>query len=382
VGVSLNFAEIAGKSWNTYRRFLPALVLPLLALLLTSSAVSAITETGTVIIYHENRTEIISGVVHSGTPELMAEFDENYFEVDALGSGEGYGLEIWFDSGPVPVSDVSSSWVGAAISFNSENSANYHLEIYNFRTQSWELLRSEEVDENEIIWENIIKENQADYVNTSENFMRIRVQTSGEENAHRLRINNLIYGALRPPDLFRVWTANLGFALGIGFCFGIAIVSAQSIASRDIKSNGVVLKAAGRKLPRVFLAGIIPAALIFILAYFTLTAWGMFLFFPVVLLIFSCAYVLPEAVVRSSNPLKSLKVSFKLAWGNLGVTLILWVLFLALWFLIGPLPVVGGMAIVFLLPLWMVMLSVTYLDGARLVKPEGLGEEAEPKIEG
>jgi hypothetical protein len=336
-------------------------------------------ETGTVVLYRENRTEIVSGIIHSGTPELMGEPDEKYFEVDALESGGKYGLEIWFDSGPIPASDVSGSWAGAAISFNSENSAEYHLEIYNFRNQSWELLRSGEVDENEVIWENIIKENQADYIDTSENFMRMRVLTSGEENAHRLRINNLIYGALRPPDLPKVWTANLGFALGIGFCFGIAIVSAQSIASKDIKSMKEVLKAAGRKFPRVFLAGIIPAALIFTLVYSTLTAWGMFLFFPVLLLIFSCAYVLPEAMVRSSNPLKSIKVSFKLAWGNLGVTLILWALFAALWFLTGPLPMIGGIAIGFLLPLWMVMLSVTYMDRAGLMTPEGPGEETEPK---
>jgi hypothetical protein len=381
VGVSLNFAEIARRSWDTYKRLLPALVLPLLALLLTTSAVSAMIESGTVVIYHENRTEIISGVVHSGSPELMAEFDENYFEVDALGSGGGYWLEIWFDSAPIPASDISGSWVGGAISFSSENSAEYHLEIYNFRTKSWELLRSGEVDENEVIWENIIKENQADYIDTSENFMRVRVLTAGEENPHRMRINNLIYGTLRPPDLPKVWTANLGFALGIGFCFGIAIVSAQTIVSKDLGSVKEVLKTAGRKFPRIFLAGIIPAAFLFILVYSTLTPWGMFLLFPMVLLIFSCAYVLPEALVRSSNPLKSLKVSFKLAWGNLGVTLILWALFAALWFLIGPLPMVGAIAIGFLLPLWMVMLSMTYLDRAGLVKPEDLGG-AGSKIEG
>jgi hypothetical protein len=186
VGVSLNFAEIARKSWNTYRRLLPALVLPLLTLLLTSSAVSAMIETGTVIIYHENRTEIISGVVHSGTPELMAEFDENYFEVDALGSGGGYELEIWFDSGFIPASDVASSWIGAAVSFKSENSAEYRLDIYNFRDSSWEPLISGEVDQNEVVWENIISENPEDYINASENFMRIRICTSDEENAHRL----------------------------------------------------------------------------------------------------------------------------------------------------------------------------------------------------
>jgi hypothetical protein len=128
---------------------------------------------------------------------------------------------------------------------------------------------------------------------------------------------------LRPPDIAKVWTANLGFVLGLGFCFGVAIVSAQAAASKGIKDIKGILKTAGRKFPRIFAAGIAPAALLFILVYSILTSWVMFLFFPMLLLIFSCAYVLPEALVRSSNPLKSLKVSFKLAWGNLGVTLIL-----------------------------------------------------------
>ena len=378
----MNIVEIARKSWNIYRRYLLALVLPLLALMLISSTVFAMIETGTVILYHENRTEIVSGVIHSGTPELMEESDENYFEVDALESGGEYGLEIWFDSGFIPASDVASSWVGAAMSFKSENSAEYRLDIYNFRDSSWEPLISGEVDQNEVVWENIISENPEDYTSASENFMRIRIRTFGEENAHRLGANSLIYGALRPPDLAKVWTANLGFVLGLGFCFGVAIVSAQAAASKGIKNIGGILKTAGRKFPRIFVAGIAPAALLFIPVYSTLTPWGpwgMFLLFPMLLLIFSCAYVLPEALVRSSNPLKSLKVSFKLAWGNLGVTLILWSLFAALWFLIGPLPMVGTLAVGLLLPLWMVMLSVTYMDRAGLMTPESLGEETGPK---
>jgi len=375
----LNIVEIARKSWNIYRRYLLALVLPLLALMLISLTVFAMIETGTVILYHENRTEIVSGVIHSGTPELMGESDEKYFEVDALESGGKYGLEIWFDSGFIPASDVASSWVGAAMGFKSENSAEYRLDIYNFRDSSWEPLISGEVDQNEVVWENIISENSADYTNASENFMRIRIRTSDEENAHRLGVNSLIYGALRPPDLAKVWAANLGFILGLGFCFGVAIVSAQAAASKGVKDIKGILKTAGRKFPMIFVAGIAPAALLFILVYSTLTPWGMLLFFPMLLLIFSCAYVLPEAVVRSSNPLKSLKVSFKLAWGNLGVTLILWSLFAVLWFLISPLPMVGTIAIGFLLPLWMVMLSVTYMDRAGLMTPEGLGEETGPK---
>jgi hypothetical protein len=377
----LNLVEIARKSWNVYRRYLLALILPLLALVLISSTVSAVIESGTVILYHENRTDIVSGIIHSGTPELMGAPDENYFEVDASESGGKYGLEIRFDSGPIPASDVASSWVGAAMSFKSENSAEYRLDIYNFRNSSWELLMSGEVDQNEVVWENIISENSADYVSPSENFMRIRIRTFDEENAHRLEVNSLIYGVLRPTDLAKVWTADLGFLLGIGFCFGVAIVSAQAVASKGIKNFKEILKTTGRKFPRIFAAGVIPAALLFIMIYSILTPWGMFILFPMLLLIFSCAYVLPEALVRSSNPLKSLKVSFKLAWGNLGVTSILWALFAVLWFLIGSLPMVGALFIGFLLPLWMVMLSVTYMDRTGLMRPESLGEETEPKIE-
>ena len=375
----MNIVEIARKSWNIYRRYLLALILPLLALMFISLTVFAMIETGTVILYHENRTEIVSGVIRSGTPELMGESDEKYFEVDALESGGKYGLEIWFDSGFIPASDVASSWVGVATGFKSENSAEYRLDIYNFRDSSWEPLISGEVDQNEVVWENMISKNPEDYINASENFIRIRIRTFGEENAHRLGANSLIYGALRPPDIAKVWAANLGFILGLGFCFGVAIVSAQAAASKGVKDIKGILKTAGRKFPRIFAAGIAPAALLFILAYSILTPWGMLLFSPMLLLIFSCAYVLPEALVRSSNPLKSLKVSFKLAWGNLGVTLILWSLFAALWFLIGPLLVIGTIAIGLLLPLWMVMLSVTYMDRAGLMTSEGPGEETGPK---
>jgi hypothetical protein len=40
---------------------------------------------------------------------------------------------------------------------------------------------------------------------------------------------------------------------------------------------------------------------------------------------------------------------------------------------------VGTLAVGLLLPLWMVMLSVTYMDRAGLMTPEGLGEETGPK---
>jgi len=122
------------------------------------------------------------------------------------------------------------------------------------------------------------------------------------------------------------------------------------------------VKTAARKYPRILAAGAMPAFFLFLLLYLVHTPWGMFLFLPMLLLIFSCVYVFQEAVIRSSRPLRSLKGSFRVAWGNLGVTFALWALFALIWFLIAPLPMAGVFGLGFFLPFWMVAVSVTYMD--------------------
>lgn len=369
----MNLIEITRRSWGVYRKNFPILVIPLLALALVVLVAFSSIETGGVIPYRENKTDVVIGAVHSGTPDLLDEGDENYFEVGAVEAGGMYELEMRNDSQAMPPAEIAGDWIGVGLIFRSENSATYHLEIYNFKTASWEPLRSENVGATWVAWENI-KTDTAGYIHDTENYMKVRLYTSGEENAHRLQVDLLVYAVLRLPDMAKVWTVELGFLLGIIFCFGIAVVAAHGAMSKSPAGFRGVIKIAGRKYLGMLAVGAIPGVSLFLLLHFILTPWGVFLLLPVLLFIFSCAYVLQEAVIRSSGPLRSIKRSFGLAWGNIGVTFVLWGLFALVWFFFNQLPIVGVFALWLFLPLWMVMLSVTYMDRTgellKLEKPE------------
>lgn len=370
----MNIVEIIRRSWGVYKKNPLVLIVPFLVLVLVVSVAFGLIEMGTVILYQENKTDVVIGTVHSGTPDLLNANDENYFEVGAVVADGTYELEIRHDSQAIPPAEIVGNWIGVGLSFKSENSAPYHLEIYNFTTASWEPLHSDNVGATEVVWENIIETSPMDYIHDTENYMEIRLYTSNEGNAHRLQADCLVYAVIRPADIPKTWTVNLGSLLGLAFCFGIAIVATHKTMSESPAGSVDIIKIAGRKYPRMLAAGAILAVCLFLLLYFILTTWGMLLLLPILLLIFSCTYVLQEAIIRSSQPLQSIKRSFRLAWGNLGVTFILWVLFALVWFLLGQLPVVGVFALVFFLPLWMVMLSVTYMDRAgelsKLEKPK------------
>jgi len=153
----LNLIEIIRRSFDVCKKNFLALIVPFLTLTLVASVASGFVERGTVILYQQDRTIVIAGTVHSGAPDFLNAKDENYFEVGAVEADGTYGLEIrWGPQAMLPA-EIVGNWIGFGLSFKSENSAAYHLEIYNFRTASWEHLRSENVGATDVSWDNIIK---------------------------------------------------------------------------------------------------------------------------------------------------------------------------------------------------------------------------------
>jgi len=90
--------------------------------------------------------------------------------------------------------------------------------------------------------------------------------------------------------------------------------------------------------------------------------WATFLIPFALLLLFFSVYTLHGVVIHSHPPLSSIKYSFQVAWENAGITLVLWILLVCVWISFGGLPLVGWFIIWLFLPLWAVMLSVTYMD--------------------
>lgn len=362
----MDLMEIIRESWGVYKRNFLTLVIPFLVLSVVISFVHGFVVPQTAL-YLEDNTSVKIGVeiADTSTGSLDAD-DEVYYEVEAAENDRIFGLEVWQESQAIPPAEITDRWVRIALDFKSENSATYHLQIYNFSTSDWVLLRSGNVETIGEIWENSITTDPDDYIDKVENRIRIRLYTSSEENAHKLQVDCLVFGAV--PKFASAVTGYLisSFVLLIGltFCCGMAIITTQRVMSKKQLKLGGVLRVVGKSHPGMLVATLIIAVPLISVLYLLLSlSWGIFLIVPAILFLFFCTYAWQGVVIRSRLPWSSIGSSFKVTWGNLGTTFVFWLLLVLVWFFIAPtIPLVGPVIIWFFLPFWMVVLSVTYMD--------------------
>ena len=362
----MDIGEIIRESWSVYKRNFLMLVIPFLVLSVVISLVD-----GFVVpqptLYLEDNTSVKIGVeiADTSTDSLDAD-DDVYYEVKAVENDGAFGLEVWQESQAIPLAEIADRWVRIALDFKSENSATYHLQIYNFSTSDWVLLRSDNVGATGEIWENSITTDPDDYIDKVENRIRIRLYTLNEENSHKLQIDCLVFGGIPKfaSAMIGYLVSSFALLLGLTLCCGMAIETTQRVMSKKQSKLGDALKIAGLRYPGMLVATLIIAISLIGVLYLLLSfSWGIFLiplalFFP-----FFCTYAWHGVVIRSLSPWGSVGSSFKITWGNLGATFVFWLLLVLGWFFIAPaIPIVGPILIWFLLPFWMVALSVTYMD--------------------
>lgn len=164
----------------------------------------------------------------------------------------------------------------------------------------------------------------------------------------------------------------LTFFLGLTFCCGMAIGTTwQAMLKKRVKL-GDILRIGVWSYPGLLTATLIIAIPLMGFLYILLSyPWGIFLILPAGFFLFFCAYAWQGIVIRSLSPWRSIGSSFKVTWQNLGTTFVLCLLLVLVWFFIGlAIPIVGVCIAWLFLPLWVVALSVTYMDRTGKVERE------------
>lgn len=156
----------------------------------------------------------------------------------------------------------------------------------------------------------------------------------------------------------------LAFFLSLTFCCSMAIGTTQQAMLKKRVKLGDILRIGVWSYPEVLATTLIIAIPLMGFLYLLLSySWGIILITLIFLYLCFCPYAWQGIVIRSLSPWSSIRSSFKVAWQNLGTTFVLCLLFVLVWFLIGPaIPIVGTIIVYLFLPLWVVVLSVTYMD--------------------
>jgi len=110
-------------------------------------------------------------------------------------SSTTYSLDVRHDSATVSYTGSLDNVVVTA-NFKSENTATYYFEIWNYNTSSWESGQSGSVGATEVTWTITKATTPTNYLSNggagSDN-IRVRIYTTGESSAHRLREDYLLY---------------------------------------------------------------------------------------------------------------------------------------------------------------------------------------------
>lgn len=370
----MDMKEIAWKSWDVYKKNFLKLVIPFLVLAMVATLALGLARDRATEV-PEGKTTVVAGD-NLNSPDFLDVNDGVYFEVEAIGNEDVYGLDIIHESNAIPITQIAGGWIGVDLNFKSENTATYHLKIYNFATAGWENIQSGIVGEIEVAGGGIIKTSPADYIHDSENYIRIRLYTTNEENAHRLQEDHLIYWVIEPTQPLEIGISYLALLFSLVFCFGITIgITRKALQGKLVKFSDA-LRITGLNYIHMSVAALLLLIPLSILLYAILTQfWGTILIPFALLLLFFSVYTWHGIIIRSYSPLSSIKHSFQVTWDNVGITLILWVMLALVWISFYSLPYIGLFMSWFFLPFWTVMLSVTYMDRTDELLKTGVAPE-------
>lgn len=365
----MELEEIIRESWGIYKRNFLTLVIPFLVLAIAISAAFSFIGVGSTTSYLEDNTVVITGE-NLSLPNLLDNNDENCFEVKA---DENCGLEILHDSRSIP--EIHGRWIQVYLNFASSIPVTYHLDIYNFSENYWENGKLGEARTEEIGWTIERTAEIEDYL-SGEDFIRVRV--TAENTEVTCREDSLIYGMIQPTELAETMLSYLALFLGLIFCCGVAIGTTKRAMSKKRVKLGDALRIGGRNYPGMLVAALMITIPMMGFLYLLLSsAWGMFLILPAGLFLFFCAYVWQGIVIRSLSPWSSIGSSFKVTWANIGTTFLFCLLLVLGWFFIVPaIPIVGTVLVWLFTPLWVVALSVTYINRTGGLLKNELGPEA------
>lgn len=143
--------------------------------------------------YTEGSTDVVRGVVHAGSPDNLDADDDICFEVDS--EAVDYKVEIIHDSTDILLpSGYAVDNIVITLSFSSENTASYWLQIYDWNNARWDLLNLGDVGGSKVTWENVITADPENYIGGIPGGGRIRVRMRGIGGSQfRLREDYLMY---------------------------------------------------------------------------------------------------------------------------------------------------------------------------------------------
>lgn len=352
----LELGEIIQESWGVYKRKFLTLVIPFFVVAITASVVFSLIDPAEVKSYGENRTTVIAGG-NLSSPSLLDVDDENYFETMP---DENQELEFLHDSQVIHRVEIKDKWIMISLNFSSSGLMTYYFDIYDFSDDSWENGTFGKVDTKEVTWSILRTDDVENYLGDGD-FIKIRLRAENTEVT--CREDYLVYEVIRPPEFAKTLMGYLTLFLSLTFCFGMVICTTQGeVLKKRVKLRDI-FRVAAEHFPIMLITAlmvVLPLVSIWYLAFSY--PWGIFMILPVPPLLFFCTYAWQGVVIRSLLPWSSVRSSIRVAWENLGTTAILYLPLVLVWFFLGPIPIIGILIFWLFLPLWVVALTVTYMD--------------------